>query len=187
MISFGGHGFSTGEDWIITNGVSERVPDWTKDSIGWLKKTVSVPAQIGDPAELEWAYKMDELFSAERYDEIPYAGMMLTTKIAQARRIIRMKDGPEAFTMDMYALHLGEVAFVGIPGEPFNGVGRALKATEGWELVLPTCLTNGSEGYFPMQDSYDEGGYEAESSRFAAGVAERLIAGGQALLQEMEH
>ena len=175
---------------VVAGGVLQafdKVKYIDVDRIGWLKKTISVPAQIGDPSELEWAYRMDELFSAERYDEIPYTGMMLTTKIAQARRIIRLKDGPDAFTMDMYALHLGDVAFVGIPGEPFNGVGRALKATEGWELILPTCLTNGSEGYFPMQDSYDEGGYEAESSRFAAGVAERIIDGGVALLKEMEH
>ena len=40
IYSFGGHGFSTGEDWVITNGVSERVPNWTKDSIGWLKETL---------------------------------------------------------------------------------------------------------------------------------------------------
>lgn len=38
IYSFGGHGFSTGEDWIVTNGVSDRVPEWTKDSVGWLKE-----------------------------------------------------------------------------------------------------------------------------------------------------
>ena len=36
-----------------------------------------------------------------------------------------------------------------------------------------------------MQDAYDEGGYEARSSRFAAGVAEKLIAGGLQLLGEV--
>ncbi len=40
IYSFGGHGFSTGEDWIVTNGVSERVPNWTKDSVGWLKEVL---------------------------------------------------------------------------------------------------------------------------------------------------
>ncbi len=58
-----------------------------------------------------------------------------------------------------------------IPGEPFTGVGRALKDTEGWELVIPTCNTNGKQGYFPMKEAYDEGGYEAGSSNFRAGVA----------------
>lgn len=31
-------------------------------------------------------------------------------------------------------------------------------------MTMPCCLTNGSEGYFPMQEAYDEGGYEARSS-----------------------
>lgn len=38
IYSYGGHGFSTAEDWINTNRVSPRVPDWVGDSIGWLKE-----------------------------------------------------------------------------------------------------------------------------------------------------
>ena len=36
IYSYGGHGFSTGEDWIITNSVSPRLPNWVSDSIEWL-------------------------------------------------------------------------------------------------------------------------------------------------------
>ena len=60
-----------------------------------------------------------------------------------------------------------------------------LKAAQGWDLVLPCCLTNGCEGYFPMQDAYDEGGYEARSSHYKAGTAERLIAEGVKLLDSL--
>lgn len=38
IYSYGGHGFSTGENWIVTNSVSERVPNWVPDSIGWLQE-----------------------------------------------------------------------------------------------------------------------------------------------------
>ncbi len=44
-----------------------------------------------------------------------------------------------------------------------------------------TCLTNGSFGYLPTDDAYDEGAYETDSSIFAPGASRRLI---QAL-QEM--
>lgn len=40
IYSYGGHGFSTGEDWIISNSCSPRMPDWVDDSIGWLKETL---------------------------------------------------------------------------------------------------------------------------------------------------
>ena len=36
IYSYGGHGFSTGEDWIITNSVCPRLPRWVPDSIEWL-------------------------------------------------------------------------------------------------------------------------------------------------------
>ena len=74
---------------------------------------------------------------------------------------------------------------LGIPGEPFTGIGVGLKKAPGWDLVLPTCLTNGTNGYFPMQDAYDEGGYEAKVSRFKAGVAEYIISEGTKLLNEL--
>lgn len=40
IYSYGDHGFSTAEDWIIQNRVSERVHSWVSDSIGWLKETM---------------------------------------------------------------------------------------------------------------------------------------------------
>lgn len=39
IYSFGGHGFSTGEDWVICSKVSSRLPDWVGDSVEWLKET----------------------------------------------------------------------------------------------------------------------------------------------------
>ena len=47
-------------------------------------------------------------------------------------------------------------------------------------------LFRSSDGYFPMQDAYDEGGYEARSSPFKAGVAERIISEGTKLLAELQ-
>jgi len=72
-----------------------------------------------------------------------------------------------------------------ISGEPFTGIGVAVKEVPCWEMVMPCALTNGSNGYFPMQSAYDEGGYEARSSSFKAGVAERIIDGGKAILEKL--
>lgn len=38
IYSYGGHGFSTAEEWVKTNSASERIPNWVGDSIGWLKE-----------------------------------------------------------------------------------------------------------------------------------------------------
>ena len=99
--------------------------------------------------------------------------------------MVRLEHGPEFFPMTLSTVAIGDVALFGIPGEPFTGIGRGLKDSEDWSMVMPCCITNGYMGYFPMQDAYDEGGYEARTSRFKAGVAERIIAEGTKLLNEL--
>ena len=88
--------------------------------------------------------------------------------------------------MPLTVFAIGQVAVVGIPGEPFAGVNWGLKAVPGWNLVLPVCNCNSREGYFPMQECYDEGGYETRSSNFAAGVGELMIREGTALLDALK-
>jgi hypothetical protein len=52
-------------------------------------------------------------------------------------------------------------------------------------MVIPCCNTNAKEGYFPMLDSYEEGGYEAKGSNFKAGTAEKIIAEGTEILASL--
>ncbi len=136
--------------------------------------------------DLPLARQYAHLHNEGKDAEIPYTGMMLTTVVAEALRMLRLEKGPATFSLPLSAIAIGNVAMIGIAGEPFTGIGRALKEAPGWDLVLPTCCTNGYEGYFPMQEAYDEGGYEARSSNFKTGVAELLIRDGQALLQKLK-
>ena len=129
------------------------------------------------------AYKA--LHEAGRDADIPYTAMELTTVVAEAIRMCNLEDGPEAFQLELTGVRIGDVALIGLPGEPFTDIGRQLKKAAGWRLVLPCCITNGYEGYFPTQDAYAEGGYEARSSVYRAGVAETLIEEGVALLDGM--
>ena len=165
--------------------VFDKVNYTDVDSLRFTKKISNLPSNMPKPEELPLARKYKELHDAGRDDEIPFKGMELTTAIAEAGRMIRLEHGPETFPLPLTAFAIGNVAMLGIPGEPFNGVGIGIKAAEGWDLVLPSCTTNGGEGYFPMQDSYDEGGYEAKSSRYKAGTAELIIKEATALLDTL--
>jgi len=150
------------------------------------QKVINVPSNRPDPKDMPEAHRINDLHNAGKDSELPYEGMMLTTIVAEAGRMVRLEHGPDAFDMRLSAMVIGPVAIIGIPGEPFTGIGMGLKATEGYDMILPCCLSNGSEGYFPMQDSYDEGGYEARSSRFKAGVAEYIIDEGKKLLTSLK-
>jgi hypothetical protein len=139
------------------------------------------------PDQIPDARYINEMHIAGRDSELPYEGMMLTTKVAEAGRMIRLQNGPEFFPMSFIGLSIGNVAFFGIPGEPFNKIGKDLKTSSAFDYVIPCCLTNGSEGYFPIKNAYDEGGYEAKSSSFKAGVAELIVDEGLKLLDELKN
>ena len=155
------------------------------DTIRFAYKVSELPSNMPKPEDMPLAHKYHELHLAGKDSEIPFKGMELTTVVAEAGRMVRLENGPASFPLGLSAVVIGPVALLGIPGEPFNGIGRGIKEAKGWEVVMPCCLTNGSEGYFPMQDSYDEGGYEARSSRYKAGTAELIIEEGKALLDTL--
>lgn len=155
------------------------------DSLKCVQKTIQLPSNMADPSELPEAHRIKELYDAGRQNELPYEGMELTTVVADACRKVLLENGPESFPLRLSAIVLGDFAMLGIPGEPFNAVGRAIKEAEGFKMVSPCCLTNGSRGYFPTKDAYDEGGYEARASRFKSGTAELIAREAKALLEEM--
>ena len=165
--------------------VYDKVEYMDVDSVKYSQQIVEIDANKADPKDLPLAHKYNDLHKAGRDDLIPYEAMMLTTVVAAAARMVRLENGPDTFPMRFTAITIGDIAFFGIPGEPFTGVGRGLKEAEGWKMVLPCCNTNSKEGYFPMKDSYDEGGYEAGSSSFKAGTAERIIEEGKRMLAEL--
>ena len=174
---------------VVAGGVLQafdKVKYVDVDSIRFAQKYIDVPANLPDPSQIPEAKRINDLHNAGRDAELPYSGMMLTTVVARAARMVRLENGPDRFRMPLSAIAVGPVAMFGIPGEPFTGVGRALKEAEGYELVLPTCNTNAKEGYFPMLECYEEGGYEAGSSNFKAGVAELIIDAGLKLLEELK-
>ena len=173
---------------VVAGGVLQaydKVKFVDVDSIRFAQKFIDVPANLPTPQELPEARRVNDLHNAGKDAELPYSGMMLTTVVADAARKVRLEHGPDSFRMPLSAIAIGPVAMFGIPGEPFTGVGRALKEAEGFALVLPTCNTNAKEGYFPMLECYEEGGYEAGSSNFKAGVAELIIEAGLTLLQTL--
>lgn len=184
-----GYGHSRHIARVLTGAVMsvyDKVEWLDVDDIRYVQKIVDIPSNKADPKDLPLAHQYNDWHKAGRDDLIPYEAMMLTTVVAESARMVRLENAPDTFPMLFSAVAIGDVALFVIPGEPFTGVGRAIKEAEGWKLVLPCCNTNAKEGYFPMIDSYLEGGYEARSSNFKAGVAEKIIEIGLEILSELK-
>ena len=174
---------------VVTGGVLQafdKVNYVDNDEIKFMQRTVEIPANKTENDDVELAEKYLQLHREGKDEEIPFKAMMLTTVLAESARIVRMQSAPDNYPFLLSAISIGNVAVAGLPGEPFNAIGRAIRLTEGYDLIIPCCIVNGYRGYFPMQDSYDEGGYEARSSSFKAGVGEKIVAYGKELLIDLK-
>ena len=72
------------------------------------------------------------------------------------------------------ALCVGKVAFIGLGGEPFTQYAANAREVGKDLYVITACLTGGGQGYLPTGLAYEQGGFEAQTSRFDACVEEQL-------------
>lgn len=142
--------------------------DVVADRLSFDNIEIAIPAN-SENDKYEEALKIKNLHMAGRSQELPYEKMELTTVVAEAYRIVELKDGPKEFKFVLSGLSVGEVAFLGMPGECFVDIGRRIEAESQFETTFVCCLTNGGETYFPTSSAYDEGGYEARTSRLKKG------------------
>ena len=155
------------------------------DKVNIIKKDVAVDANKATKEELVLAHEYKEYHESGHDEKIPYTAMELTTVVAEALRMCRLENAPDQFMLPLTAVQIGDVALLGIPGEPFTEIGVKIKEAEGWKMIMPCCLTNGDEGYLPVQSAFGEGGYEARTTQYKAGVAEKIINGGKSLLDSL--
>jgi len=81
---------------------------------------------------------------------------------------------------------VGEIAFVGLGGEVFNEIGKAIKSASPFPRTFIFTHCNGAAGYLPTRPSYPQGGYEVQSSSFAPGADELLLQETTRLLRELQ-
>lgn len=111
--------------------------------------------------------------------------MELTTAVAEANRIGDLLDGPESFSFVLSAISIGDFVLVGIPGELFVEIGQRAERESRFKSTFVCCLTNGGDCYFPTSRAYDEGGYEARSSKLKKGVDNIVVDGIKELLNTL--
>ena len=106
--------------------------------------------------------------------------------VVMARKYIRLEESEALVDLNVLCISLGDIAFVGLPGEPFTEIGRQIKENSPFSMTLVCCNANGSEGYFLTDEALNENGYEASSALFLPGVASELIHTSLNTLQELK-
>lgn len=144
------------------------------DRVFYRQNMAHVRVNKGTPEEVAIAKQVDAAFVSN-----PKMAMMdpagFPFNVVMARRFIRLEHRDPVIPLNVVCVGFGEVAFLGLPGEPFTEMGRQIKEGSPFTMTIPCCNANGSEGYFPTDEALLEEGYEATSSLFLPGVAPELV------------
>ena len=75
---------------------------------------------------------------------------------------------------ELQALALGDVILAAVPGELFTELGLEIKRRSWSSRVMVITQANGSIGYIPTREAYEEGGYET-ASLLKPGTGELIV------------
>lgn len=154
------------------------------DKISFVFDKVALPSHQEND-RIEEAKKIHDLYVAGRANELPFKEMELTTAVAEARRIIKLQNGPESFDFFLSAIKIGDLVFAGIGGEPFTEIGERICEGSPFAETVLCCLTNSAGGYIPTTKAYSEGGYEARGSALKPGGDDIVVEGMIKLLKTL--
>jgi len=100
--------------------------------------------------------------------------------------LARTKD--REHVAEIAALRLGSFGIAAVPGEYFVELGREIEAGSPFKPTRTLGLTNGSNGYIPTREAYDQGGYEAgyRSARYIPENGHNWATAATSMLKRMQ-
>ena len=85
-------------------------------------------------------------------------------------------DGLDGYEVEVWAMRVGDVGLVGLPGEILTEIGLQIKQRSPLPYTMIASQANGYIGYIPTDQGVHEGGYEPGWS--PVGRGQRADAGG---------
>ena len=167
-------------------GASGNIDPWVRvlpkfeTANGWIPEPVLMSTMLGEEVVVASNHIRETTTSA------PIRTAMKTLTLPGKPRTPKTESKePPTVQLNVTVGRLGDVALIGFGAEVFNEIGRAIKTASPFPHTLVITHCNGSAGYLPTRPSYEEGGYEVQSSRFAPGAAEQVIEESGRMLREL--
>ena len=177
----------------ILTGEVLKIYDAAEDiASGEIRGFVEI-AKVGqnpcEPEEIELAKQMRVLYNEHKSSHHPVVREFLEKtgmSVPKSNRILANLEGPEIYEIPMFGLQVGELAFIGFPGEPFCELGMAVKEYSKKAMTIVSMGTNASYGYFPTKKAFAvPGGYERNSSKYAHNLEDLLVEAATKILDQM--
>lgn len=91
------------------------------------------------------------------------------------RRICDLHLSPALKCIPVSVIDIGNIAFVGLGGEPFSHYAEAIREGAPDKQIITLTCANGFEGYLPTEEAFNEGGYEASASPFTPDLESQCV------------
>ncbi|MBN1290516.1 MAG: neutral/alkaline non-lysosomal ceramidase N-terminal domain-containing protein [Candidatus Latescibacteria bacterium] len=82
-------------------------------------------------------------------------------------------------------LKIGNIVLAGVSGELFNEIGKQVKEASPYKNTFVVTHCNGSSGYIVTDKAYEEGGYEASSTRIESGAEKAIVENLLAMINDL--
>ena len=117
--------------------------------------------------------------------ERPRLGAKIVTMESRLRAPYRKMFGRDTEKMELQVLSIGDVAFVGVPGELVNELGLEIKWHSPFKRTFIAYCATDYFGYISTLNQVAAGGYEPQSQHFASRDTLRLVATAQEALLDL--
>ncbi len=163
--------------------INNEVPASENNIVAVSKEMVPLKRMRITEQQFEWAKQIKAKVDK---DGMPPAQQDGIPDAEYALKWLQMhKTQNEVDSVELMVVRIGDVAFVGMPGEIFCEFGMDIKEKSPFKSTLVMGLTNGSIGYLPTEISYTQGpkgftpmitGYETTpgTSKWDIGSGEKL-------------
>jgi len=136
-----------------------RVLPEIKTDNGWIPEPVLLGTMLGE--EVVHTSSMIRDFN----HDCPVNSILKTIELPA-------KTNATTVSMTITVARVGNVSFVGLGGEVFHGIGRAIKKMSPFPHTFVITHCNGGAGYLVVKEAYSKGGYEVKTSPFAPEAAD---------------
>ena len=164
----------------LVRAVSEAMDRLTYLSdvdLGCALQPVRLPCRRSTDEQVVWAKQVVEKPADPTKD--------FTMDRVEAVRVMRVHEMEKDYIpAEVQVLRVGEVAIVGFPSEMFVEWAMQLREDAPLRYTFPIDLANGSVGYIPTRQAFENGGYEPVSSVFTPDVGDVLVGAAHKLLNE---
>lgn len=143
--------------------------------------TVALPVRVFEPIEslerkaaqtrLEFLGLDRGRSSPEHFADLHFRARRADMLLGMAKRA----QGTASVPIEIRAIRIGDAVFVTAPMELFAATGKAIRQASPFAVTFVGGYTNGTEGYLPLRETFDEGGYEAELACYVSPEAEAVF------------